>query len=107
MNQATGQNFPQVLDLVTERDGICYLYLVQENELDGDELLALQERLNSYLGFIVDGQLQRNYPALANHQKVVRINLQHTPAEFAGEFFERVKSAFAAHGVTLEVAVET
>ena len=106
MNQRYGLDDPDVLDLITERDGICYMYLVEENELEGNELLALQVKLNNYLSFILDGQLQRTYPALANLQKVIRINLKHAPSELAGEFLERVKSAFAEYDVGLEVAVE-
>ena len=106
MNQRNGSAVPNVLDLITERDGVCYMYLVVDNELEGDRLLALQERLNTYLSFILDGQLQRTYPALANLQKIVRINLQHAPSEFAGEFLDRIKSTFAEYEVGLEVAVE-
>ena len=106
MNQRYGSDYPDVLDLVTERDGVCYMYLVEENKLEGDQLLALQEKLNKYLSFILDGQLQRMYPALGTLQKVVRINLQHTPSQFADEFLGRVRSQFAEYEVGLEVAVK-
>ena len=105
MNQRYGSDHPGVLDLVTQRDGVCYLYLIEENQLEGDRLLALQEKLNNYLSFVLDGQLHRDYPATVNQRKVVRINLQQAPSEFATEFLERVKAAFAEHHVGLEVAV--
>jgi len=106
MDQRYGPDHTDVVDLITERDGICYMYLIEENELEGDQLLALQEKLNSYLSFVLDGQLQRSYPALANLQKVIRISLQHTPSEFTGEFLQRVKSAFAEYDVGLEFVIE-
>jgi len=106
MDQLYGSDHPDVVDLITERDGVCYMYLIEEDELEGDQLLALQEKLNRYLSFILDGQLQRSYPALAHFQKIIRINLHHTPSEFAGEFLERIKSVFAEYDVGLEVTIE-
>jgi hypothetical protein len=107
MNQRYGASHPEVVDLVTESAGICYLYLLEEDELDGDVLLGVQQKLNNYLNFMLDGQFHSMYPSYKNSEKVVRLNLRHAPSEFAEEFLRRVKSIFAEHDVGFEVEIES
>ena len=105
MSKKYGTDYPDKVDLITEKDGICYLYVVQSDELDGERTLALQEKLNNYLSFILDGQFEKEYPERAVLRKVVRIELQHKPAGIAAEFLRKVKPVFEAEGIGLECAV--
>ena len=105
MTERYGTDYPDVVDLITEKDGSCYLYVIQSAELDDERTLALQTKLNNYLAFILDGQLEREYPGKALLNKVVRIELQHPATGIAAEFLERIGAYFQAEGVGFEFGV--
>ncbi len=105
MSKKYGTDYPDKVDLVTEKDGVCYLYVVQSDELDGERTLALQEKLNNYLSFILDGQLKEEYPDKALLRKVVRIEFQHPPTGIAAEFLERLRPVFETEGVGFEYSI--
>ena len=98
-----GTDFPDKVDMVTVDDGVCYLYVVQGHELDGERTLALQEKLNNYLAFILDGQFEQEYPERALLQKVIRVELLHKPEGVAAEFLEKVAPHIEKEGIGFEV----
>ena len=102
MTKMYGTDYTDKVDLIAEKDGVCYLYVVQSDELDDEKTLALQDKLNNYLSFILDGQLKEEYPDKALLRKVVRIEFQHQPTGIAAEFLERVRPVFEAAGVCFE-----
>jgi len=87
------------IDVISTRDGKCYLHLIQSDQVDQDKLLLLQEKLNNYLTYILDGQLASERPELANLYKTVQIDLQFAPNEIEKEFFEKVRSIFESEGI--------
>jgi hypothetical protein len=105
MSKKYGTDYPDKVDLITEKDGVCYLYVIQSDELDDERTLALQEKLNNYLSFILDGQFVKEYPERAQLRRVVRIELQYEPTGIAAEFLKKVKPVFEAEGVGLEYTV--
>ena len=105
MTERCGTDHPDVVDLIAEKDGICYLYVIQSAELDDERTLALQTKLNNYLAFILDGQLEREYPAKALLDKVVRIELQHPATGIAAEFLDGIGVHFQREGVGFEFGV--
>lgn len=100
-----GTDYTNKVDLITEKDGACYLYVVQSAEMDEEKTLALQDKLNNYLSFILDGQLKEEYPDKALMRKVVCIEFQHQPTGIAAEFMDRVRPVFEAEGVCFEFSV--
>ncbi len=98
-----GTDFPDKVDMVTVEDGVCYLYVVQGHELDGERTLALQTKLNNYLAFILDGQLEQEYPKKAQLQKVIRVELLYRPEGVAAEFLEKVAPLIEKEGIGFEV----
>jgi len=60
-----GAKYPEVIDFLTEKDGVCSLYIVQSTPLDDGLTLKLQEKINNYLAFALDGQLAKEYPDMA------------------------------------------
>jgi len=106
MTKKYGTDHPDKVDLITEKDGVCYLYIVQSDALDGEKTLALQQKLNNYLSFILDGQLEKEFPERAKLKKIVRIDLQYMPTGVAAEFLMKVKPVFEAEGVGFEYTVQ-
>ena len=102
-----GTDFPDQVDLVTVEDGVCYLYVVQSDELDGERTLALQTKLNNYLAFILDGQLEEAYPEKAQLPKVIRIELLHRPEGVAAEFLDKVAPHIKKEGIGFEVKLNS
>ncbi len=69
------------------------------------QLFELQEKLNAYLSFALDGELAEAYPALS--RKPVRVILEtlHPPSEEAIRFLGHVREQIAFQGIALEVRV--
>lgn len=68
---------PTVIDFVThDPSGEVVLVMVEGREWDGSDerLFELQEKINSYASFAVDGQLVEQHPELAG--KPVRLELR-------------------------------
>lgn len=103
MARKFGTDFPDKVDMVTVEDGVCYFYVVQGHELDGERTLALQTKLNNYLAYILDGQLEQDYPERTQLQKVIRVELLHKPEGVAAEFLEKVAPHIKKEGIGFEV----
>lgn len=69
------------------------------------QLWQLQEKLNAYVSFILDGEMKDNFPHLAC--KPVRIELRtvHEPSERAMGFLCRARDQLALQEIGLEVVV--
>ena len=69
------------------------------------QLFQLQEKLNAYVSFILDGEMKENFPHLV--EKPVRIELRTTaePPKRAMEFLERAREQLALQRIGLEVVL--
>jgi hypothetical protein len=55
--------------------------------LNGQEqLFQLQEKLNAYVSFVLDGEMQEAYPALAGKSVEIQLRTVYEPSERALEF---------------------
>ena len=73
---------------------------------DSDEqLFQLQEKLNAYVSFIMDGEMAEAYPALTT--KLIRIRLECTtpPTETVRGFLEMVYEQLAFQGIIIDGVV--
>jgi hypothetical protein len=94
-----------VVDFVAKDAATRTFLLVISDHLPWDEindhLFCLQEKLNCYFGFIESGELVKKYPDAAGHKIAVEIVLEHTPPDAAVWFFEKVRDASEAAGLSL------
>ena len=69
------------------------------------QLYQLQEKLNAYVSFILDGEMKETFPHLA--EKPVRIELRtaHEPPRRAMEFLGRARDQLSLQRITLEVVL--
>src|SRR5437899_3908266 len=69
-----------VIDVVAQdaKTGEVVLVMNEPNEWDGsdEQLLALQERFNAYVSFLLDGEMAEAHPEIAG--KMARIELRCT-----------------------------
>jgi hypothetical protein len=101
----TGIDFPCSVDLVTNGDEFAVLILIETRPLVNRDALALQEKLNNYLSFALDGGLAAKFPACAGKPACIRVDLYSQPDEFILEFLRKFASFLVEHGVSLEVNI--
>jgi len=89
------------------RDDILVLAMFETRPwtLGDRQLWQLQEKLNAYVSFILDGELKDNFPHLVG--KPVRIELRavHEPSERAMGFLGRAREQLALQEIGLEVVL--
>ncbi len=92
-----------MVDLVTKNDhaGTYELVLVIEGTdwLLPDSHALLQDKLNTYLCYIIDGQMQKEYPDTSLDKVEVLIQSDHTPPQPVATFIARLIVAAKDHGV--------
>lgn len=71
-------------------------------ENDGEHLLLLQEKLNTYLGFIENGEMYERVPATKGRRIVIDVVGKYPLSEQAKNFFERSSVAVSALGMSLQ-----
>jgi len=69
---------------------------------ENEHLLLLQDKLNTYLGAIEDGQLYESYPKAKNRNIIIRIVALHSPNEDGQTFLERVNEILTSAGYGFE-----
>ena len=67
------------------------------------QLFQLQEKLNSYVSFILDGELQENFPDFAAKSIEIQLRTLHDPDAKALEFINRVREQLALQQITFEI----
>lgn len=89
------------------RDDVLVLAMFETRPWEHGELQLwqLQEKLNAYVSFVLDGEMKDNFPHLAG--KPVRIELRtvHEPSERALGFLGRARDQLALQEIGLEVVV--
>lgn len=93
---------PNVVDAIgTERDtGVVVLTIFDQLDWDDDQhFVALQEKINRYLGFIESGEVLESYPQAAGRPLRIEVVCKCSPSK-DGE-----QALIAARGVWLLVSV--
>ena len=94
-----GAEHPEVIDLVSENDSDIILIIIQTESLDEKLLLKMQDKINNYLSFAENGELQKLYPDAIGKNVVVRLDMYEKIDPAALDFFEKVKALLADNDV--------
>jgi len=104
MNDRTG-----VIDVIAEDPKTCEAVLVmnEPNEWNGsdEQLLALQERLNAYVSFLLDGEMAETHPELAGKRARIELRCAHMPDASARELLGLIHDQLAFQEIKLEVMI--
>jgi uncharacterized protein DUF6572 len=105
--QLNGLEHPGVLDALahdTRADKVV-LAMYEGRPWTGEELqlFQLQEKLNAYVSFILDGELQESFPDLASKSVEIQLRTLHDPDAKALEFISRVREQLALQQITFEI----
>jgi len=103
-----GVHNPNVIDLIghhPETD-IVSSGMVEEREWDGSEqrLLELEEKIQNYFSFIVDGQLARMYPNYLGKPIEMKLFCVTLPDAKTNRFIENVKTKLADYKIGFVVS---
>jgi|SRR5437667_5282319 len=70
-----------------------------------EQLLALQERFNAYVSFLLDGEMAEAHPELADKPARIELRCAHIPDTRALELLALIHDQLAFQQVKLEVVV--
>jgi hypothetical protein len=100
-----GTYHSEKIDFISERDGKLFLFLVQADDVDESNIFQFQEKLNNYLAFILDGQLDSDFPKYRMQPARIEINFQFEPKGIAREFLDKVTKKCLEENVVLTYTV--
>jgi hypothetical protein len=98
-----------VIDVIAEdkNSGEVVLVMNEPNEWDGsdEQLLALQERFNAYVSFLLDGEMAETHPELAGKPARIELRCAHMPDAHALELLALIHDQLAFQEIRLQVVV--
>ncbi len=96
-----------VIDALTTdpATGEVTLLMVEPRPWDGSELqlFQLQEKLNAYLSFVLDGEMEEAYPALVGKPLRIQLDCVTTPDAMTRSLLKMVRDQIAFQGIDLQV----
>ena len=89
-----------------KRDEVV-LVMNEPNQWDGsdEQLLALQERFNAYVSFLLDGEMAADHPDLGGKPARIELRCTHVPDTRALELLGMIHDQLAFQEIKLEVTV--
>jgi hypothetical protein len=104
-----GVEHAHVIDIVADdaKTGEAVLIILEPRPWDGSELrlFQLQEKLNAYLSFALDGEMAETYPGLMSKPLRIQIDCLGMPDSTVVEFLSVVREQVGFQGINLEVRV--
>jgi Family of unknown function (DUF6572) len=98
-----------VIDVISSdlKTSEVVLVMNEPNEWNGsdDQLLALQERFNAYVSFLLDGEMAESHPELAGKPARIEVRCAHMPDARALELLALIHDQLAFQEIKLEVVV--
>jgi len=94
-----------VIDFASiDAEGRAVLTISDHLEWDegNEHLLALQNKINLYLGAIEGGELYEKYPQARDKRLLIRVVAKHVPSDDGWIFLERVKETLEGAGYGFE-----
>jgi hypothetical protein len=109
MPAPVGLASPKLVDVVTyeEKSATYRLLLVVDAPWDQStaQLLALQEKLNNYIGFALDGPMAEKYPGSDGKDVLVRLQCRTAPTGRTQKTLAQMEAALKELGLGFEVVV--
>ena len=106
---SNSKNRTSVIDVIAQdaKTGEVVLVMNEPNEWDDtdEQLLALQERFNAYVSFLLDGEMAEAHPELVGKPTRIELRCAHMPDARALELLGHIHDQLAFQAIRLEVVV--
>jgi uncharacterized protein DUF6572 len=107
---ATKKDRTGVIDLIAEdkKTGDVVLVMNESQPWDGtdEQLLAVQERFNAYVSFLLDGEMAEAHPELVGRPTRIELRCTQMPDARAVELLGQIHDQLAFQEIRLEVVVK-
>ena len=104
-----GVEYAGVIDLLVHdaKADVVALIMVEPRPWDGSELrlFQLQEKINAYLSFALDGEFAETYPTLTHKPLRLQLDCASAPDPATQRFLAVVRDQIAFQGIGLDVRV--
>jgi hypothetical protein len=108
-SRAKTQDRISVIDMIAQdmKTGEIVLRMNEPDPWDGSDqrLLALQERFNAYVSFLLDGEMASDHPELAGKPARIELHCVGMPDTRALELLSMIHDQLAFQEIKLEVVV--
>ena len=98
-----------VIDIIAQdaKTGDVVLVMNEPNAWDSsdEQLLTLQERFNTYVSFLLDGEMAEAHPELVGKPTRIELRCAHMPETRALELLGHIHDQLAFQEIRLEVVV--
>jgi len=105
-----GKDRVGVIDVIAHdtKTGEVVLVMNEPYKWDGSDarLLALQERFNAYVSFLLDGEMVSEHPELADKPARIEVHCAHVPDPRAIELLGMIYDQLAFQEIKMEVIVK-
>jgi len=104
---ANGLENPSVLDAMVydSRIDAVVLAMYERREWDGGDgqLLQLEEKMNAYLSFLLDGEFEEAFPQYRGKRLEIHLRTVHEPSEEAWGLIGRMREQLNFQQINFEV----
>ncbi len=108
--EARGVHNPRVVDLIrldTERDEVVLLMLEERPwGTEPEQLRQLEAKFNSYLAYVLDGHMLKQYPQYAGKRVCVRLDCAAPPGEGEQAMLTSMGNFAASENLSFDVNVQ-
>lgn len=105
----TGVQNPAVIDLITLDSASDTVILVMTERrpwgASAEQVKQIEEKLNRYMGYVLDGFLAQQYPQYLGNRVQIRLDCAEQPHGEAVRFVEAMTHASESHGIRFAIAV--
>jgi hypothetical protein len=101
-----GINFQNQIDICSINDGTCVLSIIQSEIIDDSNIELLQDKINHYLSYVLDGQLEEEEPHKYALPKRIELIIGHSPTEALTSFVIQLVPALNSESVSFTLKTE-
>lgn len=105
-----GAKNPRVVDLIeySPADDVLYIHILEDRPWveEREMLLQLEEKINNYLDYVLDGHLGRDYPQYSSVPVCVLFCFRCNPTGLASEMLKAVQDFLNSVGLGFKVLID-
>jgi hypothetical protein len=106
----TGVQNPAVIDLITldKASDVVVLVMTERRRWGAaaEQLKQIEEKLNRYMGYVLDGFLAEQYPQYLGKSVQIRLDCAEEPHGESVRFVAAMSDAVESHGIHFSMAVQ-